>query len=176
MKREDEFVWMKIMPGVDLPKYNPYQITQEYQRAEYLLVHNWPPFVMSSETGWGLQSITKDTEDNVGRPAIGFRFDQDGGDRFYYLTSANTNQALAIIVEGVVVSAPHIAEAVGSYGMITGSFTAEQLDDMSKTLGKIVQPVSSTAVPVTRKEVGIYLIPVLIFVVVVSIVGFLVYR
>ena len=176
IERNDEFVWMKIMPGVELPKYNPYQITQKYQGVEYLLVHNWPPFVMSSEMGWGLQGVTKDTRDNVGRPAIGFQSDQDGSNCFHDLTSANTNQALAIIVEGKVVSAPNIDGTLRGHGMIPGRFTVEQIDDMTKALGKIARPVSSTAVPVTQRSVGIYLIPVLAFVLVVSLIGFLIYR
>lgn len=173
---DDEFVWMKIMPGVELPKYNPHQIAGEYQGAEYLLVYNWPPSVMSSEMDWGLQSVTEDAKDAMGRPAVGFQFNQEGGDRFYDLTSANIDQAPAIIIEGEVVSAPHIAMAIRSQGMITGSFAAEQIDDMVKALQGIVRPVSTTAVPVTRRAARIYLIPVVIFVLVVSMVGFLVYR
>ncbi|UCF16213.1 MAG: hypothetical protein JSW59_01900 [Phycisphaerales bacterium] len=176
MERDDRFVWMKIMPGVALSKNNPHLITEEYQSADYLLVHNWPPSVMSSEMGWGLKRITKDTKDNMGRPAIGFQFDWDGADRFYYLTSANVGRSLAIVIEGKVVSAPSIESAIRSQAVITGDFTTEQIDDMTKALEKIVRPISTTAAPVTRRAVRIYLIPVLIFVMAVTIVGFLVYR
>ena len=173
MERDDEFVWMKIMPGV---KLHGDLITEEYQAAEYLLVHNWPPSAMSSAAGWGLHSVSKDTSDNMCRPAVQFLFHREGADRLYYLTSANIGQALAIIVEGKVGSAPNISTAVRSQAIITGDFTSEQINDIVKALQKIVRPVSTTAVPVTRREVRIYLIPVLIFVLAVSIVGFFIYR
>lgn len=175
IERDDEFVWMEIMKGVKLPEN---LITEEYRGAEYLLVHNWPPFVMSSEMGWGLQSVSKDTKDNMGRAAVGFQFNRDGADRFSYLTSANIDQALAIIVEGKVVSAPHISTAVRSQAVITGEFTGEQLDDMIKALRRIVRPISNTAPASvqTRSVLRTFLIPVLFFVLAVSVVGFFVYR
>jgi hypothetical protein len=174
LERDDKFVWVKIMPSVEL--HNPDQVIEEYQAMEYLLVHNWPPFVMSSKMGWGLQSINKNAKDDMGRSAIGFQIDRDGADRFYDLTSANIDRAVAIIIEGKVVSAPHIATAIRSHGMIAGSFTAEQIDDMARALGKIVRPVSSTPVPVRRRAMVTYLIPLLVFMLAISVVGFVVYR
>ena len=161
LERDDEFVWVEIIPSVEL--HNPDQVIEEYQGMEYLLVHNWPPFVMSSTMGWGLQSINKDAKDSMGRPAIGFQLDQYGADRFYDLTSANIDRSVAIIIEGRVVSAPSIATAIRSRGMIAGSFTAEQIDDMTKALGKIFRPVSSTPVPVRRRAVVTYVIPIVVF-------------
>lgn len=177
MERDDEFVWMKIMPGV---KLHGGLITEEYQAAEYLFVHNWPPSAMSSAAGWGLRSVAKNTTDAMGRPAVQFLFHREGADRFYYLTSANIGQTLAVIVEGKVVSAPNISTAVRSQAIITGDFTSEQIDDIVKTLRKIVRPLPNTApTPASapaRRAIRTYFIPVLIFVLAVSIVGFFIYR
>ncbi len=174
VKRDDKFIWMTVMEGVKLP---PNLIIAQYDGSEYLLVHNRPPFVMSSATGWGLQSVTKDTIDNMGRPAIGFQFDWDGADPFYYLTSANTGRSLAIIIESKVVSAPSIQSAIRSHAVIAGDFTTEQIDDMTRALQKITRPVSTTvAVPVVRRELSTFLIPILILVLAVSVIAFLIYR
>lgn len=174
--RDDRFVWVEITSGVKVE----YLITDAYQGAQYLLVHNWAPFVMWPGTGWGLRNVAKGTADNMGRPHVKFHFDQEGAELFYYLTSANTGETLAIIVAGKVVSAPNISTAVRSQGVITGDFTAEQIDEMIKVLRKDVRPVSRTAPPPasapTRRTVRTYLIPVLIFVLAVSIVGFFIYR
>jgi preprotein translocase subunit SecD len=177
IKRDDAFTWMEVMEGVKLPGN---LIIAQYDGSEYLLVHNRPPFVMSSATGWGLRSLTEDTTDNMGRPAIGFQFDSDGADRFYYLTSANVGRSLAIIIEGKLVSAPRIESAIRSQAVITGDFTTEQINDMTKALQKIVRPISTPAKTPASKPVQrplrTYLIPALIFVLAVSIVGFFVYR
>jgi hypothetical protein len=111
-----------------------------------------------------------------GRPYVGFQLDDEGADRFYYLSSSNIGEALAVIVEGKVASAPSISVAVRSYGVISGDFTEEQVDEMIKVLRKDVRPVSSTAAPPTRRAVRTYLIPIVIFVLAVSIAGFLIYR
>jgi len=172
MKNDDRFIWMKIMPGVKLSEY---LTIEEHEGAEYLLVHNWPAFVMSSGVNWGLQSVRKGAADNVGRPYVGFELDHGGADLFQYLTASNIGEALAIIIEGDVVSAPSIATVVRSQAIITGDFSEGQIDDMIKVLRK-VRPVSITAAPPTRRVAGTYLIPILMFVLVVCIVGFLIYR
>ncbi len=161
------------MPGVKLPEI---LITDAYQGSQYLLVYNLPHSVMWPAAGWGLQSVTRGEADSVGRPYVGFQFDREGADLFYDLTSANVDQVLAIIIEGKVVSAPNISTAIRGQGVIAGDFTSKQLDDMSEALRKIVRPVSTTVAPVTQRSVGIYLIPVLIFLLAVSIMGFLIYR
>jgi len=176
IRRNGLLVWVKVEPGVKVP---PNLITDEYQGSQYLLVCNWAQFVMSSATGWGLQRITN-TKDAMGRRAIGFQLDQAGGNRFYNLTSANIDRAVAIVIEGKVVSAPSIASAIRSQAVITGAFTPKQIDDMTKVLQKIVRPVSTpAATPASkpaRRPLRIYLIPVLIFVLAVAIVGFFIYR
>jgi hypothetical protein len=177
IQRNGLLVWIKIAPGVTVP---PNLITDEYQGSQYLLVCNGWQVMMSSATGWGLKSVTKDTKDAMGRPAIGFQLDQVGGNRFYNLTSGNIDRAVAIVIEGKVVSAPSIATAVRSQAVITGDFTTKQIDDMTKVLQKIIRPVSTpTAIPISKpaqRPLRIYLIPILIFVLAVAIVGFFIYR
>ena len=177
IQRNGLLVWIKVAPGVTVP---PNLITGEYQGSQYLLVCNGWQFVMSSAAGWGLKSATKDTKDAMGRRAIGFQLDQAGGNRFYNLTLSNIDRAVAIVIEGEVVSAPTIATAVSSQAVITGNFTTKQIDDMTMVLRKIVRPVSTpTATPISKpaqRPLRIYLIPILIFVLAVSIVGFFIYR
>ena len=173
MKRDDEFVWMKIMGGV---KLSGDLIIEEYSGAEYLLVHNWPSSAMSSGINWGLESVRRQPSDNMGRPCVGFLLDHDGGDYFYSLTSSNIGEAVAIVVEGKVASTPSIASAVRRQGIITGDFSEEQIAEMVKVLRKEVRPVSSTPKPSILSSVRPYLIPTVIILLAVMVLGFLIYR
>jgi preprotein translocase subunit SecD len=60
------------------------------------------------------------TQDYLGQPAVGFDFGPEGRKRFFDLTSNNVNRALAIILDGKVLSAPVIRGAIGERGIIEG--------------------------------------------------------
>ncbi|TKJ35937.1 MAG: hypothetical protein CEE38_13065 [Planctomycetes bacterium B3_Pla] len=175
--RNDRFVWVEITSGV---KVSENLITGEYRGAACLLVHNRAPFVIWPGTGWGLLSVRKGAADNMGRPYIGFRFDRVGADLFYNLTSANIDEALAIIVDGKVVSAPTISTAVGSQAVISGDFTREQIDEMVKVLRKDVLPApGSTTAPrsaTAPRVIKTYVIAALLIVLGISTLVYFVYR
>lgn len=177
IKRDGIFVWSEIMPGVKMP---PNVITTEHQGSQYLLVYNSPPFVMWSGTGWGLLSVNKGAADNVGKPYVGLQFDREGADLFYDLTSINISQTLAIIIEGKVVSAPNISSAIEGGAVISGDFTAEQIDEMIKVLRNDTLTASSAAsapeTPSASRPLRRYLIPGLLFVLAVSMLAYFIYR
>jgi len=173
LKREDSFVWIKITPGVELSRD---LITEEHEGGEYLLVCNGRYSAMSSGVDWWLQSVMRGAGDNMGRPCVQFQLDSVGADRFYNLTSSNTGEALAIIVEGKVFSAPRIASAVHSHGVIAGDFTEAQIEAMMTALEKDVRAVSIPAAPPTLRVSRTYLIAILILVLAISIGAFVVYR
>lgn len=170
ISRDDEYVWLEMMSGVKVPEF---LITEEYQGLQYLLVHNWPPFVMWPGIDWGLERVSKG-KDNNGRTCVQFQFDPAGAELFYSLTGANVGRHLAIIVDGKVASAPNINTAVRSFAVISGDFTEIQIEDMIKVLQKIVMP-TPTPTPAPR-AMGTYLIPVVLFVLIVVILVLLVYR
>ena len=72
------------------------------------------------------------TFDQNNLPAVSFRFDAVGGQKFGKATQENVNRVFAIVLDGKVISAPVIRTAIlGGSGQITGSFTSEETRDLS---------------------------------------------
>ncbi|HYC73887.1 protein translocase subunit SecD [Brevundimonas sp.] len=75
------------------------------------------------------------TTDQNRQTAIGFRFDGAGAQRFGEATAQNIGKPFAIILDGVVISAPNIKSAItGGSGIIEGSFTIEEASEMVNLL------------------------------------------
>ena len=67
--------------------------------------------------------------------AVSFRFDTDGAQKFGRITSDNTGRRLAVVLDGVVVTAPRINSAItGGSGIITGNFNAQSAADLAVLL------------------------------------------
>ena len=67
--------------------------------------------------------------------AVSFRFDTDGSQKFGRITSDNTGRRLAVVLDGVVVTAPRINSAItGGSGIITGNFNAQSAADLAVLL------------------------------------------
>lgn len=68
-------------------------------------------------------------------PVVSFRFDSIGARRFGEVTQQNVNQALAIVLDHRVISAPRINEPIlGGSGVISGSFTVESANELAVLL------------------------------------------
>ncbi|MGQ0793910.1 MAG: protein translocase subunit SecD [Deltaproteobacteria bacterium] len=79
--------------------------------------------------------------DEYGRPAVGFSFKGEGSNRFGELTGENVGRRLAIVLDGVIKSAPVIQERISSQGRITGSFSLEEARDLGLVLRSGALPV-----------------------------------
>ena len=65
-------------------------------------------------------------------PVVTFRFDSIGARKFGRLTTQATGRRLAIILDNTVISAPNINEPIlGGSGIISGSFTAEEVNELA---------------------------------------------
>ncbi|MEN8198250.1 MAG: protein translocase subunit SecD, partial [Pseudomonadota bacterium] len=72
------------------------------------------------------------TFDQNNMPAVSFRFDAVGGQKFGKATQENVDRVFAIVLDGKVISAPVIRTAIlGGSGQITGSFTTEETRDLA---------------------------------------------
>ncbi len=70
-----------------------------------------------------------------GQPVVSFRFDTVGGRRFGDITTENEGRFLAIILDNTVISAPRIREPIlGGSGIISGSFTTQEAQDLALLL------------------------------------------
>ncbi|GAK57476.1 protein-export membrane protein SecD [Candidatus Vecturithrix granuli] len=83
------------------------------------------------------------SKDEMNAPAVSFEFDRNGAKRFGTLTEQNIDKALAIVLDGMVQSAPVIRSRITDRGQITGSFTAEEANDLAIVLraGALPAPV-----------------------------------
>ena len=67
--------------------------------------------------------------------AVSFRFDTDGAQKFGKITSNNVGNRLAVVLDGVVITAPRINSAItGGSGIITGNFNAQEASDLAVLL------------------------------------------
>ena len=116
-----------IMPGREQPGQN------QVLRAEILV------------TGESLESAAASFDQ--GRPVVAFSFDGVGAARFCDVTTENVGRLLAIVLDGVVISAPRINGPIcqGS-GIITGSFTVFETQELALLLRAGALPVPLTVV------------------------------
>lgn len=74
-------------------------------------------------------------DQTYGRPSVSMSMNSDGARRWAELTKANVGKAIAIVLDGVVYSAPRVnGEISGGNSQITGNFTIEDTKDLANTL------------------------------------------
>ena len=79
--------------------------------------------------------------------AVSFRFDTKGAQKFGKATSENVGKRFAVILDGVVITAPVINSAItGGSGIITGSFTSQEAADLAVLLRAGALPAPLTIV------------------------------
>jgi preprotein translocase subunit SecD len=96
--------------------------------SEYLRVQK-----QSIISGEELQSAVR-TVDQYGRPAVSFTLTSAAGQKFGRFTEANIGKHLAIVLDNKVQSYPTINSRITSSGIIEGSFTIEEANDLAVML------------------------------------------
>lgn len=73
-----------------------------------------------------------------------FKFSAEGAERFYALTSKNVGRRLAVVLDGVVITAPNINEGIRGEGTITGMRSSQDAHELALLLksGAFVAPVT----------------------------------
>ncbi len=98
----------------------------------------------SSLTGDNLTNARVEIGDRFSEPYVTVSFDSVGASAFDRITAANVGRQLAIVLDGVVYSAPVIQERIsGGRAQITGGFTMEEARDLAIALraGALPAPV-----------------------------------
>ncbi len=96
-------------------------------------------------TGDALESAKVQIGDRFGEPHVSIKFNAQGAKDFDRITAENVKKRLAIILDGVVHSAPVIQERIsGGQAQITGAFTMEEASDLAIVLraGALPAPVN----------------------------------
>jgi preprotein translocase subunit SecD len=84
-------------------------------------------------TGRDLKSARVGVDEN-NRPQINFSLNAPATDRFSRETGRNIGRQLAIVLDGTVYSAPVIQGKLGADNRITGRFSTQEADELSKIL------------------------------------------
>ncbi|MBS1816431.1 MAG: protein translocase subunit SecD [Acidobacteria bacterium] len=94
-------------------------------------------------TGRDLRSARPSLDEN-GRPAVAFTLNSEGASKFGKVTGENIGRSLAIILDGKVQSAPRIDSRITNEGRISGSFTQEEVTNLSLILRSGSLPATLT--------------------------------
>jgi preprotein translocase subunit SecD len=113
--------------------------TGEKGSAPYLLKNK------SLLTGASLETATVQISNRFGEPTVSLKFNSQGATDFERITGENVRKRLAIVLDGVVHSAPVIQERIsGGQAQITGTFTMDEARDLAIVLraGALPAPVN----------------------------------
>jgi len=88
---------------------------------------------VAAVTGQDLRNARASVDEN-NRPAVSFTLSNEGGRKFGKVSGENIGRQLAIILDGRVQSAPTLESKINSEGRITGSFTPEEVQNLSLIL------------------------------------------
>jgi preprotein translocase subunit SecD len=93
-------------------------------------------------TGERLIDATQGFDDQTNEPVVNIRFDTAGSKAFGRVTQQHVKKPFAMILDGVVLSAPTINEPIlGGQAKISGSFTVESAADLAVQLRSGQLPV-----------------------------------
>jgi preprotein translocase subunit SecD len=98
---------------------------------------------VAAVTGRDLRNA-RPTVDENNQPAVSFTLNAEGGRKFGKVTGENVGRQLAIILDGRVQSAPRIESRITTEGRITGSFTSEEVQNLSLILRSGALPATLT--------------------------------
>jgi preprotein translocase subunit SecD len=93
----------------------------------------------------------------AGGPTIGFELNADGAKLFEVLTRAHVGERLAIVLDGLVQSAPRIESPIpGGRGQITGQFSAQEAKLLANILnsGNLEAPMTVVEERTVGPEMG----------------------
>ncbi len=95
-------------------------------------------------TGERLKNAAATVDAQTGKYVVAFEFDKKGAKKFARITTENTYQRLAILLDNRVISAPQIREPItGGQGNISGNFSPETANDLAVLLraGSLPAPI-----------------------------------
>ena len=98
---------------------------------------------VAAVTGRDLRNAKPSLDEN-NRPAVSFSLNTDGARKFGKATGENIGRRLAIILDGRVQSAPVIEGRITDEGRISGTFTQQEVQDLSLMLRSGALPASLT--------------------------------
>ena len=78
------------------------------------------------------------------QPVVNFSLTHEGGKLFAEATGNNVGKGLGVVLDGRVVTAPNIRSRIADSGIIEGSFTRQEVEDLSTVLRSGALPAGIT--------------------------------
>ena len=145
-ERNDAYVWHELKPEVPAEGL----ICREFYARKYALLCNGPTLMMipqpAGPNAWGLTDMYVGKR-SAGDVVIVVRFDKAGQRRFGMLTAGNIDRRIAFLIDGKVVSAPVIKEAISREAVIAGHFTEDEVRTAVWGLQKGMRPAATAKRP-----------------------------
>jgi SecD/SecF fusion protein len=154
-----EYVWCEI------ENFNEWNAVDEQKRPSILGQFGEKHYVLASnkrnetilhgagEEDWSLKA-NPTTDGRTGRRAIGFTLDERGSRVFFNVTVKNLDRPLCVLLDGIAISAPTIQAGIRKQGMITGTFTQIEIEDMVNKLNAGSLPARLIEQPISVKTIG----------------------
>jgi len=98
---------------------------------------------VAAVSGQDLRNARPSVDEN-NRPAVSFTLSNEGGRKFGKISGENIGRQLAIILDNHVQSAPTLESRITTEGRITGSFTQEEVQNLSLILRSGALPAQLT--------------------------------
>ena len=117
---------------------DPLADVDDIPRSSMLLYsrdNNQTPYIVMRRSmigGDNLVDAQPGFDSQTNRPVVNFRFDGQGARKFGKITTDNVGKPFAIVLDNEVISSPIINEPIlGGSGMISGSFTVQEANDLA---------------------------------------------
>jgi len=167
---EETFEWFEIEKPRDFFKHSPDLLGKDFDRLKLnqkIVVDRYGDkyYVLSyiaggktlthrpGETEWQLQSASP-SRDDQGKPAVAFELDEKGGVRFEALTRQNKGKLLCIFLDDKAVSYASIEGVIRTRGIIHGSFTVKEVQELVKKLNAGSLPRKLKEPPISVRAIG----------------------
>jgi len=137
--------------GEELPELTPEEIEEitseitdeEGNPIDVSALLEQPQFEPTGLTGKNLESAqVVFPQQGVGSPQVQLEFDDEGKALFAEITERNVGRRVAILIDGVIISAPVVQERIGEgTAVITGDFTLDEAKELARNLNAGALPV-----------------------------------
>jgi len=126
---EQESIFKKYQEGIELTDQEKIILTKE-------------PFSPTALTGRYLKGAELQFDQQTYQAQVSLEFDSEGSKLFEDLTRSNIGKRIAIYLDGEVISAPTVQEAIsGGKAQITGNFSLEEAKELVQRLNAGALPV-----------------------------------
>lgn len=103
------------------------------------------PYIPTELTGQFLAHSTLEYNSTTGQPIVSLQFNPEGAKMFEEITKVNVGKTIAIYLDGQIISAPTVNEAIaGGQAVINGTFTPEEARQLVGRLNSGALPVPVT--------------------------------